>query len=81
MERSSFIKYTAAAGAALMLHPFALFANNAGKKIKLAQVGTGHRGTGFWGKDLMTNFEDVMVVEIFECRKEYLPIQMTILII
>ena len=58
MERSSFIKYTAAAGAALMLNPFELFANNTGKKIRLAQVGTGHRGSGFWGESLIKNFSD-----------------------
>lgn len=60
MERGQFIKYTAAAGAALMLNPFELFANNGDKKIRLAQVGTGHRGTGFWGRNLLTNFKDVV---------------------
>jgi predicted dehydrogenase len=60
MERSKFIKYTAAAGAALMLHPFELFANTTGAKIRLAQVGTGHRGSGFWGKNLLENFKDVV---------------------
>ena len=60
MERSTFIKYTAAAGAALMLNPFELLANKNGTKIRLAQVGTGHRGTGFWGKNLLTNFKDVV---------------------
>ena len=56
MERGKFIKYTAAAGAALMLNPFELFANKNGAKIRLAQVGTGHRGSGFWGKNLLTTF-------------------------
>ncbi|HSN60577.1 MAG TPA: Gfo/Idh/MocA family oxidoreductase [Ferruginibacter sp.] len=60
MERSTFIKYTAAAGASLMLNPFELFANSSGAKIKLAQVGTGHRGTGFWGKNLLENFRDTV---------------------
>jgi predicted dehydrogenase len=60
MERSRFIKYTAAAGAALMLHPFELFASHTGAKIRLAQVGTGHRGSGFWGKNLLDNFKDVV---------------------
>ncbi|MFM2364050.1 MAG: hypothetical protein RLZZ316_2952 [Bacteroidota bacterium] len=58
MERRSFVKYTAAAGASLMLHPFSSLAATPGTKIKLAQVGTGHRGTGFWGKDLLKNFGD-----------------------
>jgi predicted dehydrogenase len=60
MERGTFIKYTAAAGAALMLNPFDLLAGNNGTKIRLAQVGTGHRGTGFWGKNLLTNFKEVV---------------------
>src|SRR5256885_26967 len=54
MERRKFLGYTAAAGAAYMLHPFESFALAPGaKKIKLAQVGTGHRGSGFWGKELL----------------------------
>jgi predicted dehydrogenase len=57
MERRKFLGYTAATGAALMLHPFAGFALPAhAEKIKLAQVGTGHRGSGFWGKELLDNF-------------------------
>lgn len=58
MERRTFVKYTAAAGAALMLHPFDSLGNFNGEKIKLAQVGTGHRGSGFWGADLIKNFGD-----------------------
>ena len=50
MERKSFIKYTGMAGAALLLHPLQNLANPTGK-IRLAQVGTGHRGSGFLGKD------------------------------
>ncbi|MEI9806847.1 MAG: Gfo/Idh/MocA family oxidoreductase [Bacteroidota bacterium] len=57
MERRNFVKYTAAAGASLMLHPFASLASSSpGTKIRLAQVGTGHRGSGFWGSDLLKNF-------------------------
>lgn len=56
MERRKFLGYTAAAGASLMLHPFETFAIPAGAKIKLAQVGTGHRGTSFWGKNMLTSF-------------------------
>lgn len=58
MERRTFVKYTAAAGASLMLNPFTSLASGSGNKIKLAQVGTGHRGSGFWGKDLIKNFID-----------------------
>ncbi len=55
MERKDFMRYTAAAGAALMLDPFRAFASG-DKKIKVAMVGTGHRGTGFWGKSLVASF-------------------------
>lgn len=58
MERRKFLGYTAAAGAALMLHPFDSFAFSTDAKLRLAQVGTGHRGSGFWGKDLLANFKD-----------------------
>ena len=53
MERRKFLGYTAAAGTALMLHPFEGFAFTPGKKLKLALVGTGHRGSGFWGSNLL----------------------------
>jgi len=60
MERRTFVKYTAAAGASLMLHPFSSLAAGSGKKIRLAQVGTGHRGTSFWGTNLVKNFADTV---------------------
>ncbi len=61
MERRKFLGYTAAAGAAYMLQPFESFALSPGaKKIRLAQVGLGHRGSGFWGQDLLSNFGDVV---------------------
>lgn len=59
MERRKFLGYTAAASAALMLHPLEDFAFTPGKKIKLALVGTGHRGSGFWGKALIQSFGNV----------------------
>jgi predicted dehydrogenase len=58
MERLKFIRYSAAAGAALMLHPFEGLALTAEKKTRLALVGTGHRGSGFWGYDLLKNFKN-----------------------
>jgi len=67
MERRTFVKYTAAAGASLMLHPFSSLAAASGKKIRLAQVGTGHRGTGFWGVDLIKNFgEHIEFVGLYD---------------
>ncbi len=59
MERRKFLGYTAATGAALMLDPFKSFALPP-EKIKLAQVGLGHRGSGFWGTNLIENFKDVV---------------------
>ena len=60
MERRKFLGYTAAAGTALMLHPFEGFAFTPGKKLKLALVGTGHRGSGFWGSNLLKSFNEVV---------------------
>jgi predicted dehydrogenase len=60
MERRKFLGYTAAAGAALMLNPFEGFAFTPGKKIRLALVGTGHRGSSFWGSNLIKSFGDVI---------------------
>ncbi|MEO7925076.1 MAG: Gfo/Idh/MocA family oxidoreductase [Chitinophagaceae bacterium] len=59
MERRTFLGYTAATGASLMLHPFEPFAAGPAR-IKLAQVGTGHRGSGFWGKNLLDNFGEIV---------------------
>ena len=59
MERRSFVKYTAAAGASLMLHPFTSIAAGSDNKLKLALVGTGVRGTGLWGKQIVSQFKDV----------------------
>ena len=53
MERRSFIKYTTA-GAALMLPALNTLANSSNEKIRFAQAGTGHRGTGFWGTAIST---------------------------
>jgi predicted dehydrogenase len=59
MERRTFMKYTAAAGAALMLHPFDSFATIPNKKIRLALVGTGHRGSSLWGREIQKSFAEV----------------------
>ena len=60
MERRKFLGYTAAAGAALMLNPFEGFAFTPGKKIRLVLVGTGHRGSGFWGNTLLQSFGEIV---------------------
>ncbi len=59
MERRKFLGYTAAAGAALMLHPFESFAIPPGKKIRLALVGTGARGSSLWGREIIKTFGEV----------------------
>ena len=59
MERRKFLGYTAAAGAALMLHPFESFAIMPGKKIRLALVGTGARGSSLWGREIIKTFGEV----------------------
>lgn len=60
MQRRTFLKNTTAASAALLLSqtPFSSFA--AAPKRKLAMVGTGHRGSGFWGKTVVDNFGDIV---------------------
>jgi predicted dehydrogenase len=59
MERRTFMKFTAAAGASLMLHPFESFAVPPGKKLRLALVGTGVRGTSLWGREIVRSFGEV----------------------
>lgn len=81
MNRRNFIRYTAAAGSALMLNPFEPFAQR-GAKIKLALVGTGIRGVGFWGTDLLKNFGDavefVALCDINPGRLEYAKQRMNV---
>lgn len=59
MERRTFVKHTAAAGAAMMLGQMDTLASPK-EKIRLAQAGLGHRGSGFWGTELLNNFGDVV---------------------
>ena len=59
MERRTFLGYTAAAGAALMLHPFNAIVGSA-PRSRLVMVGTGHRGSGFWGVNLVKSFSKVV---------------------
>jgi predicted dehydrogenase len=60
MERRTFMKFTAAAGASLMLHPFESFAIPPGKKIRLALVGTGARGSSLWGREIIKSFSEII---------------------
>ncbi|MDQ3682209.1 MAG: Gfo/Idh/MocA family oxidoreductase [Bacteroidota bacterium] len=60
MQRRNFIRNTSLASTGLLLAqtPFTAFASAA--KTKIAMVGTGHRGTGFWGKTVVDNYSDVV---------------------
>ena len=61
MQRRSFIKHSSLASAGLLLSqmPLTSMASPSGKK-RIALVGTGHRGTGFWGKPVVDNFGDII---------------------
>lgn len=59
MNRGEFLRNTALASAGIMLAQSPLHAFSTSKK-KLAMVGTGHRGIGFWGKPVVDNFSDVV---------------------
>ncbi len=61
MQRRRFIKNSslAAAGLALAQTPLSSLAAPAAKK-RVAMIGTGHRGTGFWGETVVKNFGDVV---------------------
>jgi predicted dehydrogenase len=60
MKRREFINTAAAAGASFMLPAVKTFGNSVPAKIKVVQVGAGHRGTGFWGRDLLNNFREII---------------------
>lgn len=60
MQRRTFIKNTSITSAGLLVSSaLPAFASPTAKK-KLAIVGTGHRGTGFWGKTVVDNYSDVV---------------------
>ncbi len=75
MERRDFIANTAAASAALMLPSLETLANTTTAKLKIVQAGTGHRGSGFWGKNLIDAFKDTLdyvgVYDLNSGRSEY----------
>ena len=61
MKRRDFLTTTAkvAAGAALFSSPLGAAIPNKSKK-RIALVGTGIRGTGFWGKRIVDNYSDIV---------------------
>lgn len=62
MKRSTFLKNTslASAGMLMLKSPLPLFASAPVVKNRIAMVGTGHRGIGFWGKKVIDSFSDVV---------------------
>lgn len=84
MKRRNFITTTAGftAGASLLSNPLAA-AVNAGSKRRLVLVGTGSRGTSFWGKRIVDNYSDLVtfvgLCDInpgrLELAKEYMGVQ------
>ncbi|MBN2610705.1 MAG: Gfo/Idh/MocA family oxidoreductase [Bacteroidales bacterium] len=62
MKRRNFIKTSGAvvAGSMLLNPSGAMAANFAGKKTRVALVGTGVRGISFWGKTIVENFSDIV---------------------
>lgn len=50
----------AAAGLALAQSPLTSLAAGTAPKKRIAMIGTGHRGTGFWGETVVKNFSDVV---------------------
>ncbi|GHU80066.1 4,5-dihydroxyphthalate dehydrogenase [Bacteroidia bacterium] len=66
MSRRHFLAATGAMAGTTLLssapsfaNPLATVRNNA-KKLRLAMIGTGHRGTGMWGKDILADYSGFM---------------------
>jgi len=61
MERRTFIKASGlAAAGGVLLNPSAVFANKPNQKLKIALIGTGIRGIGFWGKTVVDQYSDIV---------------------
>ncbi len=61
VSRRKFIATTGAALAGTVLATPAISSITsvvAGKKKRIAMVGTGHRGSGIWGKDVIDDYPD-----------------------
>ena len=60
MKRSEFIRNTSIATAGLILSGSIPALAGGFAKKRIAVVGMGHRGTGFWGRTVVQNFSDVV---------------------
>lgn len=79
INRRQFLSRSAVAAFGIASHPIfksgSLTGQEPGKKLKVALVGTGIRGSGTWGKTLLENFSDVLemvgLCDINPKRMEY----------
>jgi predicted dehydrogenase len=79
INRRQFLSGSAVAALGIASHPIfksgSLAGQEPGKKLKVALVGTGIRGSGTWGKTLLENFSDVLemvgLCDINPKRMEY----------
>jgi predicted dehydrogenase len=60
MKRREFLQQTSLAAGGLLLAPEMNGMSFPTAKKRLAIVGTGHRGSGFWGKPIVDNFGDLI---------------------
>lgn len=61
LNRRAFLGTTGSfVAGSLMASPLAKIALSKGEKIKVVLVGTGIRGTSFWGKTLVENYSDIL---------------------
>ncbi|MBX7170980.1 MAG: Gfo/Idh/MocA family oxidoreductase [Pyrinomonadaceae bacterium] len=68
INRRNFVKTAAVAASATLFAPAIVSANAAPKRYAI--VGTGHRGTGMWGKDLADNYKNELQF-VGLCDKNY----------
>jgi predicted dehydrogenase len=75
MNRRDFIQQTSIAAGGLLVAPEMPSFPSFSAKTKLAMVGTGSRGTGFWGRSVLGSFGDVVefvgLCDINSGRVEY----------
>lgn len=61
MDRRKFLTTTGAVAAgSLLVNPVSFGSVPTGKKLKVALMGTGIRGTSMWGKNLVNNYSDYL---------------------
>ena len=60
MQRREFIQTASVAAGGVLAAPNLTGMANLGAKKRIAMVGTGGRGTGFWGKTVLDNYGDLI---------------------